>query len=47
MICLIISSDIIRIDPINNNELLSTKINRVIEKIIFKKINVKRGEYYD
>lgn len=37
----------ILIDPINNNELLSTKINRVIEKIIFKKINVKRGEYYD
>ena len=37
----------ILIDPINNNELLSTRINRVIEKFILKKINVKRGAYYD
>ena len=36
----------ILIDPINNDELLFTKINRLIEKREFKKNNIKRGEYY-
>lgn len=37
----------ILIDPINYDELLFTKLNRVIEKIILKKNNIKRGRYYD
>lgn len=37
----------ILIDPINNKEWLLTKINRLFENIILKKINVKRGNYYD
>lgn len=37
----------ILIDPINNDELLFTKINRVLERVIFKKNKIKRGSYYD
>ena len=37
----------ILIDPINNNELLLTKLNRIIENIVLKKNNLKRGRYYD
>lgn len=37
----------ILIDPINKNEWLLTKINRLFENIILKKINIKRGSYYD
>ena len=37
----------ILIDPINNDEHIFTKINRVFEKFILKKIQLKRGNYYD
>ena len=35
------------VDPINYNEMLFTKINRLLEKREFKKNNMKRGGYYD
>ena len=37
----------ILIDPINNDEWLLTRINRIIENIILKKNKTKRGSYYD
>lgn len=37
----------ILIDPINNDEWLLTRFNRVLEKIILKKNKLKRGSYYD
>ncbi len=37
----------ILIDPITNNEVIFTKINRLLEKLIFKKNSkLKRGRYY-
>ena len=37
------------IDPMTNNELIWTKLTRVLEKIIFKINNkkIERGNYYD
>ena len=35
------------VDPINHDELLFTKLNRVIENMILKKNKMKRGSYYD
>ena len=35
------------IDPINNDELFLTKLNRLIEKKVLKKNKLKRGSYYD
>lgn len=37
----------ILVDPFENKELIFTKINRLIENKIFKKLNTKRGEYYE
>ena len=37
----------ILIDPINYDELIFTKLNRVLERIVLKKIKIQRGEYYD
>lgn len=39
----------ILIDPMTNNELIWTKITRVLEKIVFKINNkkIERGNYYD
>lgn len=37
----------ILVDPINNDEWLLTKLNRVFEKIILKKNKFKRGNYYE
>ena len=35
------------IDPINYDEWLLTRLNRVVENIIMKKNKMKRGSYYD
>ena len=37
----------ILIDPINYNEIIFTKINRVFERVILNMVKVERGEYYD
>ena len=37
----------ILIDPINNDEWLLTRLNRIIERIVLKKNKIKRGSYYD
>ena len=41
----------ILVDPINLNEWIGTRINRVLEKIIFKKLykkyKIEKGKYYD
>ena len=37
----------ILIDPINNDEWILTRLNRVIENVVLKKNNIKRGSYYD
>lgn len=37
----------ILIDPINNDEWLFTRLNRVFERIILKKNKIKRGSYYE
>ena len=37
----------ILIDPVSKKELIITKINRVIEKLILKNKKFKRGSYYD
>ncbi len=37
----------ILIDPINYDEWLLTRLNRVVENIIMKKNKMKRGSYYD
>lgn len=37
----------ILVDPFENKEIIFTKINRLFENKIFKKNNMKRGEYYD
>ena len=37
----------ILIDPISKNEFFLTKINRLLEEYFLKKINIKRGSYYD
>lgn len=35
------------IDPISKKEWLLTKLNRMFENIILKRINIKRGDYYE
>ena len=41
----------ILVDPINLNEWFGTRINRFLEKIIFKKLykkyKIEKGSYYD
>lgn len=37
----------ILVDPINKKEFILTKLNRVLERIISKKIKFERGKYYD
>ena len=37
----------ILIDPISKKEWPLTKFNRVLEGLVFKRINKKRGSYYD
>lgn len=37
----------ILIDPISEKEWIITKFNRLLENTIFKRINKKRGSYYD
>ena len=37
----------ILVDPINNDEWIATRFNRVIENIILKENKIKRGRYYD
>ena len=35
------------IDPINYDEFITTRINRIVESKKLKKMNIKRGSYYD
>ena len=37
----------ILIDPINKNEMVFTKLNRVLENISLKRNKLKRGDYYE
>lgn len=33
--------------PMGNKEFIITRINRLIEKTLYKKLNMKKGEYYE
>ena len=37
----------ILVDPISEKEVIFTKFNRFFENLLFKRINKKRGSYYD